>query len=255
MSSRILVTGATRGLGESIARLLDQLGHSTLLLGRSGHALEKLQQELNHARVLACDLTQTDQVPAIVDHALEQLGGLDGLINNAGTIEPIASMRMIKAQAWTDAIALNLTAPALLMQACLPQLSLAHGRIVNISSGAAIKPMAGWGAYCASKAGLLHLSAVIASEEPQVGCFSLRPGVIDTDMQHQIRQSHDGMHAGDRERFLALHSEGKLLPAQVPARAACWLVLRGPLTRSGTLIEHTDPEVLAGIDSLFAAST
>ena len=106
--------------------------------------------------------------------------------------------------------------------------------------------MAGWSAYCASKAGLLHLSYVVAAENPEIGCFSLRPGVIDTSMQAAIRDS-SGMRSADQQRFLDLHRQGGLEPPEVPARAAVWLVLHGPKQRSGQLLDYTDPEIEAGV--------
>ena len=250
MSQRVLVTGATRGLGRSIAILLDGLGHRTLLTGRDQSELYSLQKKLSHAQILAADLADLVAVESIVARALSALGGLDALINNAGTIDPIASLADADSKAWARAIEVNLTAPALLMKAALPELARSGGRIVNISTGAAIKPMPGWSAYCASKAGLLQLTAVLAAEAPEVSSFSLRPGVIDTAMQEAIRAS-EGMRVPDHKRFLDLHNQGSLEPPEVPARAAVWLALLGPSKRSGELIDYTDPEVAAGVQDLF----
>jgi NAD(P)-dependent dehydrogenase (short-subunit alcohol dehydrogenase family) len=250
-AKRILVSGATRGLGRSIATLLDRLGHQTFLTGRSQRDLLELQEQLSHAKVLSADLSQRAAVENIVSQAVLELGGLDALINNAGTIDPIATLAESDSQAWARAIDVNLIAPALLMKAALPHLARSgSGRIVNVSTGAALKPMPGWSAYCASKAGLLHLSAVVAAEAPEIACFSLRPGVVDTGMQEAIRSSQ-GMREADQKKFLDLHSHGGLEPPEVPARAAVWLALEGPARRSGELIEYTDPAVVEGAKALF----
>lgn len=246
---RLLITGASRGLGEAIARLADNLGHKTVLVARDSKRLEQLQKELSTAHTIASNLAELDSLESTVARTLDILGGLDALINCAGTIEPISPLEGSSAQAWAQAIEVNLTAPALLMRACLPELRKNRGRIVNVSTGAAVKPMAGWSAYCASKAGLLHLTSVLAIEAPEVACFSLRPGVIDTGMQGLIRESQ-GMRESDQQRFLELHKQGQLEPPEVPARAAIWLALKGPQQRSGELIEYTDPEVLQGISAL-----
>jgi NAD(P)-dependent dehydrogenase (short-subunit alcohol dehydrogenase family) len=251
---RFLVTGATHGMGRAISALLDSLGHQSLLVGRDQEELRRLQKELKGATVWPHDLSSLEGTEVLVERAREAMGGLDALINNAGTIDPIAPLKEADPVEWTRAIAVNLTAPALLMRAALPDLLASGGRIVNISTGAALKAMPGWAAYCASKAGLLHLTAVVAAEVPEVACFSLRPGVIDTGMQAAIRQSH-GMRASDRERFLRLHQESALEPPEVPGRAAIWLALEGPRERSGELIDYTDPQVAAGVRSLFGKDT
>lgn len=250
-TKRILVTGATRGLGEAVARGLDQLGHHTFLVGRDQKKLEQLEEELSQARVAALDLGRPEHLEALVENAVSQLGGLDGLINSAGVIEPIGLLSELTPADWEAALRVNLTGPAMLMAAALPHLQKSGGRVVNISSGAAVKPTPGWGAYCAAKAGLLALSQVVAAEQTEVACFSLRPGVIDTEMQRQIRESSK-MPEEAHARFLDLHRQGKLEPPEVPARAAIWLALEGPRERSGEFIEYTDPRVKEGISQLFS---
>lgn len=252
LSKRVLVTGANRGLGEAIARGLDALGHRTVLVGRDEAALTRLARELSSAQVLAQDLAETEQLAALVETAASKLGGLDGLVNNAGVIEPMGTLDQLEPAAWERAMRINLSAPAMLMAAALPYLRRSRaGRIVNISSGAAVKPTPGWGAYCTAKAGLLALASVVAAEEKEVACFSLRPGVIDTGMQQEIRESQ-AMPKAAHARFLDLHQQGKLEPAEVPAKAAIWLLLHGPVERSGELIEYTDAKVQAGVAKLFS---
>ncbi len=248
---RILITGASQGLGQAIAEALDELGHRTVLSARNAEQLDEVARALQGASVLPADLADLDKLPHLVEGARQKMGGLDGLINCAGTIDPIATLQDSDPATFGRAIEVNLTAPALLMKAALPHLRESQGRIVNVSSGAAIKPMPAWGAYCASKAGLLMLTSLVALEAPEVGCFSLRPGVIDTAMQSAIRQSA-GMKESDKRRFLDLHEKGGLEPPEVPARAASWLVLEGPLTLNGQLVEYADEAVKAGVRKLFS---
>lgn len=250
---RILITGASQGLGRAIAEALDGLGHRTVLSARDESRLEALAATLRHASVLPADLSELETLPGLVEQAAQLLGGLDGLINCAGTIDPIAPLQDADSAIVARAIEVNLTAPALLMKFALPHLRKSGGRIVNVSSGAAVKPMPAWGAYCASKAGLLMLGSLVALEAPEVGCFSLRPGVIDTDMQSAIRHS-SGMREGDKKRFLELHQSGGLEPPEVPARAAAWLVLEGPASLSGQLIEYADEAVVTGVRALFESA-
>lgn len=246
----IIVTGASRGLGKAIARQLDTLGCRCLLVSRSQEPLQELAAELARAEIMVADLADPDCCTAVVQHAVSRFGRLDGLVNNAGTIAPIKPLSYADHEAWARAITVNLTSPALLMAAALPELEKTEGRVVNISTGAAVGAVQGWSAYCASKAGLLHLNTVVARENPKVGCFSLRPGVIDTQMQAEIRGS-DGMTPDDLEKFKNRKNEGQLEPPEVPARSAVWLVLRGPLARSGEYITYTDSEVVQGAEELF----
>ncbi len=112
--------------------------------------------------------------------------------------------------------------------------------------------MEGWSAYCASKAGLLHLTRVLATEEPEVTAVSLRPGVVDTRMQAQIRQSEPGaMPPSSKERFENLKEEGELEPPEVPARAIAWLVLHAPEEWSGEFIEYDELRVAEPARALF----
>lgn len=249
---RVLVTGANRGLGEAIARGLDALGHRTVLVGRDEAALSRVASELSQAQVLVQDLAETEKLAGLVEAAVSLMEGLDGLVNNAGVIEPMGTVDQLEPAAWEHAMRINLNAPAMLMAAALPHLRKSRsGRIVNISSGAAVKPTPGWGAYCTAKAGLLALASVVAAEEKNVACFSLRPGVIDTGMQQEIRKSQ-AMPRASHARFLELHQQGQLEPAEVPAKAAIWLLLHGPVERSGEFVEYTDERVQAGVAKLFS---
>lgn len=246
----VLVTGASRGLGASIVSLLSSLGHKVLATARSGQALEDMWGDDPQVHWVESDLVQPESPELLVQQCLSHFGQLDGLINNAGTIHPIESLEKSEASDWARAIQVNLTAPALLMKAALPHLKQQKGRVVNISSGAAVKVISGWSAYCTSKAGLMHLTKAAALENPEVGFFSLRPGTIDTQMQNEIRQS-TAMTEADLTKFRGLKSGGRLNPPEVAGRSATWLVLHGPPSRSGEFIQYTDDVVLAGVKDLF----
>jgi NAD(P)-dependent dehydrogenase (short-subunit alcohol dehydrogenase family) len=150
------------------------------------------------------------------------------LINNAGTVAPIALADQLPAASVADAVALNLTTPIALTSAFLRLTAHWPGlrRILNISSGAAHTAYPGWSVYGASKAGLDHFSRCVAHEQAQrespahnpAHIVSLAPGVIDTDMQTHIRNTP----AADfplRERFVALKAEGQLQSPEAAARS------------------------------------
>jgi NAD(P)-dependent dehydrogenase (short-subunit alcohol dehydrogenase family) len=117
---------------------------------------------------------------------------LDVLVNNAGVIEPIASVAESDPAAWARNIDINLTGAYYAIRAVLPgMIAAGGGTIVNVSSGAAIRPLEGWSAYCTGKAGLHMLTRAIALENPSNGIriFGFQPGTTDTDMQVIIRAS------------------------------------------------------------------
>lgn len=124
--------------------------------------------------------------------------------------------------------------------------------VLSKDRGAAIKIFQGWSAYCASKAGLLHLTRVLAAEEPAITAVSLRPGVVDTQMQAEIRHSSKGaMPTARRERFRRLKRGGELAPPAAPARSIAWLALYAPSDWSGEFIEYDDPRVTEPAETVF----
>lgn len=97
-----------------------------------------------------------------------------------------------------------------------------------ISSGAAVNVYATWGAYGASKAAINHLAMTLAGEEPAVTTISIRPGVVDTEMQQEIREKHHKiMDEKDAKRFLGLKEEGKLLRPEQPGNVVARLAVEG----------------------------
>jgi len=109
------------------------------------------------------------------------------------------------------------TNSTLKVQGALPSLRESKGRIVIVSSGAAINAYSTWGSYGSSKAAVNHLVATLANEEQTVTAISIRPGVVDTEMQQDIREKHHSvMDEEDRKKFLELKAEGKLLRPEQP---------------------------------------
>jgi 3-oxoacyl-[acyl-carrier protein] reductase len=131
-------------------------------------------------------------VEALVAGTENRFGRVDALINNAGVIEPIASIADSDPMAWARNIEINLTGAYFPIRAVLPRMIKAGGgTIVNVSSGAGIRPLEGWSAYCTGKAGLVMLTRAIMLENPHNGIrvFGFQPGTTDTDMQVTIRAS------------------------------------------------------------------
>jgi len=191
-----LVTGASRGLGEGTARALAKQGAKVMLLARDGDLAQTVAREIvaagGRAEALACDVSDYPAVERAVADTRQRLGGLDILVNNAGVIDPIASIAASDPAAWARSLQINLVGAYFVVRAVLDgMLAAGGGTIVNVSSGAAHRPLEGWSAYCAGKAGLWMMTQSIALETAGSGIriFGFAPGTIDTDMQVKIRAS------------------------------------------------------------------
>ncbi len=191
-----LVTGASRGLGEGAARALAAAGAAVMLVARDGVATAGVAREIaakgGRADALACDVSDFVAVEKVVAETKARLGGIDMLINNAGVIEPIAEVATSDPAAWARNISINLVGAYHAVRAVLPDMLVrGGGSIVNVSSGAAYRPLEGWSAYCVGKAGLAMLTRSIELETAGKGIrvFGFSPGTIDTDMQVKIRAS------------------------------------------------------------------
>jgi len=191
-----LVTGASRGLGEGTARALAKQGAKVMVLARDGDLAQTVAREIvaagGRAEALACDVSDYPAVERAVADTRQRLGGLDILVNNAGVIDPIASIAASDPAAWARSLQINLVGAYFVVRAVLDgMLAAGGGTIVNVSSGAAHRPLEGWSAYCAGKAGLWMMTQSIALETAGSGIriFGFAPGTIDTDMQVKIRAS------------------------------------------------------------------
>jgi NAD(P)-dependent dehydrogenase (short-subunit alcohol dehydrogenase family) len=191
-----LVTGASRGLGEGAARALAAAGAAVMLVARDGALVSSVARDIAakgaRAEALPCDVSNYAAIEKVVAQAKAHLGGIDILINNAGVIDPIAEVAASDPAAWAENISINLIGAYHVLRAVLPgMLTKGGGSIVNISSGAAYRPLEGWSAYCAGKAGLAMITRSVALETAGKGIriFGFSPGTIDTDMQVKIRAS------------------------------------------------------------------
>ncbi len=180
-----LVTGATGGIGEAIAKALHTQGAIVSISGRNEAKLKELAAALgNNVHILPADLSDVAQVEALVKSATAAMGKIDILVNNAGLTRDNLSLRM-KPEEWDEVIRVNLTATFLLAQACQRGMMKArHGRIINISSVVGTTGNPGQCNYVASKAGLVGwtkaMAQEIASRNVTVNCIA--PGFIATPM-------------------------------------------------------------------------
>lgn len=189
----VLITGASAGIGAAAAAAFVAAGARVMLAARRADRLAALVAGLGpNARAMACDVGVWGDMQAAVQAAQGWGGALDVLVGNAGVITPIARLAEADPEAWANAIDTNLRGIFHGMRAALPLMrAQGHGTIITVSSGAAVNPLEGWGAYCSSKAGALMLTRVAHLEEGGHGLriLGLSPGTVATDMQVAIRAS------------------------------------------------------------------
>jgi 3-oxoacyl-[acyl-carrier protein] reductase len=218
----VIVTGASRGIGAAAAEALAGAGAAVMLTARDGKLAAKVAGQIEaaggKAAAQACDVADYAAVEALVAATTQRFGRPDILINNAGVIEPIATIAGSDPAAWARNVQINLVGAFNAVRAVLPGMVAAGGgTIVNVSSGAALRPLEGWSAYCAGKAGMAMLTRAIMLEEGGHGIrvFGFQPGTTDTDMQVLIRAS--GMN------IISQIPRGNLTPVAEPAGAIVYL--------------------------------
>ena len=183
----VIVTGASRGIGEAIARELAAAGYRLALVGRSADKLEALAAELGSLEDVAAfpgDISDFEDVQRIVTEVHGKFGAIYGLVNNAGMTKDGLIMRM-SPENWQAPIDINLGGTFYFTRAVTPLMMRArNGRIINISSVIGLTGNAGQANYAASKAGIIALTKSVAKElgGRGVNCNAVAPGFIATDM-------------------------------------------------------------------------
>lgn len=183
-----VVTGASQGLGRSIAETLAANGAVVALVARNAEKLSgvasAIQEAGGQAEVFPCDVTKPESIGEVIESIVEKLGRLDILVNNAGITRDTLLPRMSD-QEWEDVLATNLRAPFLFMRAASrPMMSQRYGRMINVSSVSGLIGNAGQANYSASKAGLVGLTRTVAKELAgrKVTVNAVAPGFIASDM-------------------------------------------------------------------------
>ncbi|WP_246040577.1 SDR family oxidoreductase [Roseovarius arcticus] len=237
----VLITGASRGIGATAAHVFAQAGAHLVLMARSDAALAEVANPLG-AVAITGDVAHYDDMARAVAVAEERFGRLDVLIGNAGVISPIAALDAADPADWGQAIDVNLKGVFHGMHAAMPGMRRAGGgTIITLSSGAAHRPLEGWSAYCASKAGAAMLTAAAHLEGAQHGLrvMDLSPGTVATQMQRDIRAS--GINA------VSQFDWSEHIPPEWVARALLWMCGTQANPYLGQEVSLRDPAIRAAI--------
>lgn len=261
------------GIGLAISHHLLSNSHKILAIARTQSSLEKLQKQYpSQVEILPGDLADIALGAKAADIVKSKFGQLDGIIVNHGVLEPVKKVADVEVEDWRKLFDINVFSAVAMVsrqscnycdnrvapmqdieareytdttleqiKACIPLLRSSKGRIVLCSSGAATNTYSTWGAYGASKVALNHLAGTLATEEKDITTVSIRPGVVDTDMQGSIRDTHGGyMDPKDAAKFKELKQTGGLLKPEQPGNVMAKLAIDAPQELSGRFLSWND---------------
>lgn len=185
-----IVTGASRGLGLALTRALAGRGWHVIADARDGDRLKRAFDGLTGVTRVPGDVADPGHRRKIAETVPD---GVDLLVNNASALGPspqpaLADYPLAELE---RVYAVNTIAPLAMIQLLLPGLRRRHGRIIDVSSDAAVEPYEGWGGYGSSKAALDQLTMILGAEEPDVRVYACDPGDMNTDLQQQAFPGED----------------------------------------------------------------
>jgi benzil reductase ((S)-benzoin forming) len=243
----IIITGASKGIGEGITKALLTKNNHLICIARSEN--ENLISGASKLGVLIdfilYDLAHTTDIEDLMETVFAKINKKDVekliLINNAGVLHPVGPIESCDSSQIQNHISINLVAPMLLTKEFI---KLSKGwkcdkRVMNISSGAATNPYFGWSSYCSGKAGLNMLTRCVALEQERedypVKIISLAPGIIETNMQKAIRSTTEEQFPL-RSKFVEFKEKGKLVDPEVSGKKISEVIL-GDNFKNGDMLD------------------
>lgn len=233
-------------MGRSVALAFGKEGAKVVVAARTQEEIEHVAEELRSLRkdaiAIPTDVSSEDQVSRMVKKALEAYGTIDILVNNAGARGPIAPIHEISLVEWEQTLRVNLTAAFLCTKAVIPvMIKKKEGKIINVAT--TMTPRPNLTPYMVAKAGLIHLTKQLSRElkDYNIQVNAIHPGVMDTQMQEEIRKA--GAKAIGTDMFERLKEEGILHPPSEPAKLVLFLASGAADGITGEYLSFDDKEV------------
>ncbi len=239
-----IVTGASRGIGEALALELAKVGASLVIGARNPTALEFVRERVRDLGVrceaVAGNVAEAAVAEGLVRAALE-VGHFIGFIHNAGVLNagPL-TYELIESQ-YDDIMDSNVKGGYQLARFAYPHLIRQPGSlVVFLGSGVAEHNISGMGIYAIAKAAEEHLARQLATEAPEVTCFIYRPGIVETEMQRQLREAQGGGSEVLQPLFRGYKAQGRVLTPEQSAKALVRILEGAPRKYHGKIATHTD---------------
>ncbi|KAF4587161.1 short-chain dehydrogenase [Ophiocordyceps camponoti-floridani] len=245
MASKVfIVTGASKGIGLAVAKHLLSQSYKVVIAARSEEPLRALRESHpSHVDYVAGDMTSPHMASELANRAVRSFGGIDGIILSHGVLRP-RRVDDSSMDEWKHLYDVNVFSCLAMAKAGMAELRKSKGCLVWISSGAANKPYAAWGAYGSSKAALNAISAHVAVEEPDVTSVSISPGRVDTGMQSELREAgKDIMDKAQYDNFVDAFQQGTLLKPEQPGNVIARLAASPRKDLSGKALNWNSSEL------------
>ncbi|MDD1701394.1 MAG: SDR family oxidoreductase [Methanoregula sp.] len=194
-----IITGANRGFGFEIAKMFVEEGASVVICGRDAGQVERAVDALRKQSLpqqiitgLPLDVSKEENVRSMIDTALDKLGRIDIVVNNAGVYGPKGLIEDVSSEEWVDAIHINLLSVFFMCKGILPHMKKNNaGKIINLSGGGATAPLPRISAYAASKAAVVRLTETLAEEcrEYAIDINAVAPGALNTRLLEEVLEA------------------------------------------------------------------
>ena len=237
---RILVTGSSRGIGRAAAKVFLDAGAQVAINGRSRQATDSSIETLGPGTAVVAapgDVSEVAGCEAVVNRAIDLLGGLDVLVNSAG-VAFFETIEDSDEAIWNATINTNLKGTYFFIRTALPALRSGHGNVVNVASDAGLQGETGLTAYCASKGGVVNLTRALAMElAPAVRVNCVCPGYVDTDMVRRdgIDKTEDP--AAEERRLINLAPLKRFAQPEEIGQAIAYLASAKAINVTGTALQ------------------